>query len=92
MVGDEHAGLSARPSCGLLPPSDWGESAVANNSLNAGDVVQLKSGGPWMTVQRTYDSREIGALKAVCEWFIEGGTPKEQAFAVTSLQLRPKAT
>ena len=38
-------------------------------SLNAGDVVQLKSGGPKMTV------RVIENFKAVCQWFITYANP-----------------
>lgn len=36
-------------------------------SIKAGDVVQLKSGGNYMTVEKI---RERGA--AVCVWFVDG--------------------
>jgi uncharacterized protein YodC (DUF2158 family) len=51
-----------------------------STQIKAGDNVQLKAGGPIMTVKwKTGD-------KAYCEWF-EGKTLKGSEFTVTSLQL-----
>lgn len=46
------------------------------NQFNTGDVVQLKSGGPKMTVVKV-DDFESGSLIVVCSWFV--GTKKETA-------------
>jgi uncharacterized protein YodC (DUF2158 family) len=40
-----------------------------NETLKAGDVVQLKSGGPLMTVN--FVENEGGAEIAACTWFIK---------------------
>lgn len=48
-----------------------------------GDVVQLKSGGPVMTVRWCQD--EYGSVDAYCDWFV--GTKQEGAkFAAAQLQ------
>ena len=48
------------------------------SELKIGDVVQLKSGGPSMTI------RSVGTT-ALCEWF-DNATVKSNDFAITSLQ------
>lgn len=54
------------------------------DEIKAGDVVQLKSGGPAMTVAKA----ELwnGVMRAHCEWFVDG---KNQTgyFPATSLEL-----
>lgn len=53
------------------------------NELKAGDVVQLKSGGPKMTVTGVGD--RYGTLTASCTWFVD--TKLEHGnFPVNSLQ------
>ena len=52
------------------------EFVMAN--LRVGDVVQLKSGGPEMTILRVYDEY------AECQWFMAGEL-KTGNFAVLSL-------
>ena len=47
--------------------------------FKAGDVVQLKSGGPLMTI------KWIDGTEALCEWF-EGSKKQEQMFEMTSLR------
>jgi uncharacterized protein YodC (DUF2158 family) len=54
-----------------------------SNEFNAGDVVQLKSGGPKMTVSTV--GQFSGEIKARCDWF-EGTTPKYAMFPLTSLK------
>lgn len=55
------------------------------SELKEGDLVNLKSGGPDMTIV------EIGAfgydptVKAKCHWFV-GGELKENLFALASLR------
>lgn len=51
------------------------------NGIKAGDTVQLKSGGPIMTVSRLED----GGLNAVCGWF-DGKKDKLATFAVVMLK------
>jgi uncharacterized protein YodC (DUF2158 family) len=53
-------------------------------TINAGDVVQLKSGGPLMTVKSVGDN--YGTLTAWCVWF-EGTKKMEGAFPVITIQL-----
>lgn len=58
------------------------------SSIEAGSVVQLKSGGPKMTV--TWAEEEYGKTYAYCEWFTQNREPwkKDGAkFPVTSLNL-----
>ena len=42
-----------------------------------GDVVQLKSGGPTMTVSRTEFSEDLEDIEVECWWFV--GTKREKA-------------
>jgi uncharacterized protein YodC (DUF2158 family) len=52
------------------------------DEFKPGDVVQLKSGGPFMTIIK------LAAGTADCEWFDDKKNPQERRFAVTSLKLR----
>jgi uncharacterized protein YodC (DUF2158 family) len=54
-----------------------------SEELKAGDVVELKSGGPEMTISSIGDLR--GEVRARCDWF-EGSTSKYGSFPVTSLR------
>jgi len=58
------------------------------SEIKKGDVVQLKSGGPLMTVQATGDySFGSGIVDGVhCVWF-EKNEPKERIFDRVALQL-----
>lgn len=51
-----------------------------------GDVVQLKSGGPCMTIQDIddYSQDESGELSASCVWF-DGGKPVDRVFPLDTL-------
>jgi len=53
------------------------------DEIKVGDVVQLKSGGPRMTV--SWVSDESGTLTAGCTWFVKD-QEKFARFPVTSLQ------
>ena len=53
------------------------------SEFKAGDVVQLKSGGPNMTVERINDDRSLW-----CVWF-EGGKPDYKAFPAVALKPAP---
>jgi len=52
--------------------------------IKAGDVVQLKSGGPEMTVN--FVENDGGGEVAACSWFIKDKR-QDGRFAVTSLKL-----
>jgi uncharacterized protein YodC (DUF2158 family) len=53
------------------------------SEIKAGDVVQLKSGGPKMTVSKVYQNTH-GVPAARCEWF-EGTKPTWGSFPIQSL-------
>jgi uncharacterized protein YodC (DUF2158 family) len=56
--------------------------------IKAGSVVQLKSGGPLMTVDAVED--EYGVVKAWCDWFVQDKAPWKQergAYPLSSLKL-----
>jgi uncharacterized protein YodC (DUF2158 family) len=58
------------------------------DEIKAGSVVQLKSGGPHMTVAWVED--ELGTRQAYCEWFIQDKAPWKKegsTFPITSLKL-----
>jgi uncharacterized protein YodC (DUF2158 family) len=52
--------------------------------LKAGTVVQLKSGGPKMTVVGEENIMGVSTGRVFCEWF-EGSKPMSQGFNETSL-------
>jgi uncharacterized protein YodC (DUF2158 family) len=61
---------------------------MSTSEIKAGSVVQLKSGGPSMTVSWVQDS--YGTMSAYCEWFVQDKAPwkKDGAeFPFTSLKL-----
>jgi len=54
-------------------------------SIKVGDEVQLKSGGPVMTVQQMGDYTPEGPEDGVlCVWF-DGSNPMERVFAQATL-------
>lgn len=53
------------------------------DEIKVGDVVQLKSGGPKMTVN--WVQEESAAMTAGCSWFVKD-QEKSGRFPVTSLQ------
>lgn len=53
---------------------------MSDSEIKAGDVVQLRSGGPAMTVCAT------GVDSVECAWFVPGGEARFGAFSVTSLK------
>jgi uncharacterized protein YodC (DUF2158 family) len=57
------------------------------SQIKPGSIVQLKSGGPTMTVNWVEEYQ--GVVRAFCEWFVQDGPPwkKEGAiFPLTSLK------
>ena len=53
-------------------------------SFQIGDTVELKSGGPAMTIARL--ESEMGVLRAHCQWFDGNGTAQQYFYSVTSLK------
>jgi uncharacterized protein YodC (DUF2158 family) len=53
------------------------------DEIKAGDVVQLKSGGPTMTVEKVERWNDV--LTAWCQWF-DGKQPTANRFPLTSLK------
>jgi uncharacterized protein YodC (DUF2158 family) len=59
-----------------------------STEIKPGNVVQLKGGGPLMTVR--WVEEELGELAVCCDWFIQDKAPwkKETAtFPPTSLKI-----
>lgn len=56
-----------------------------SDTLKTGDVVQLKSGGPLMTVEWVGESSMTGTVVASCQWFDEKNKVFNQAFPPASL-------
>ena len=54
------------------------------DKLQLGDVVQLKSGGPKLTVERVGSSTDSNAV--LCYWFDGGDKLQTQWFQPTSLK------
>lgn len=52
--------------------------------IKAGDTVQLKSGGPVMTVNLVEDWN--GIMRARCDWFV-GGKNSQDYFPLASLKI-----
>lgn len=58
------------------------------NEIKKGELVQLKSGGPVMTVQNVGDYSETDGIDdgARCVWFA-GNTPYEKVFDRATLEI-----
>lgn len=50
-----------------------------------GDVVQLKSGGPVMTVALVGENGRTGGAEAFCKWFDDAQVLRELSFPVEML-------
>lgn len=79
---------SFAPYDGKKPPKDT--RGIMNESTNqgveVGDIVELKSGGPKMTVTALLvPATGSGARKADCSWS-DGATIQTQTFPVASLR------
>jgi uncharacterized protein YodC (DUF2158 family) len=58
------------------------------DEIKEGAVVQLRSGGPKMTVSWVGD--EFGTMTAICNWFVQDKAPWKKdkgRFPVTSLKV-----
>jgi uncharacterized protein YodC (DUF2158 family) len=58
-------------------------NAPMADDFQPGDVVQLKSGGPKMTIDHTY-TNAYNIRGAWCTWF-DGDNPKGKWYPLTSL-------
>jgi uncharacterized protein YodC (DUF2158 family) len=54
------------------------------DEIKPGNVVQLKPGGPRMTVSAVYRNRD-GVPSAYCAWF-DGEKAQQNSFPITSLK------
>ena len=54
------------------------------DTLNAGDSVQLKSGGPVMTIE-WIENNESGGSNAFCKWFDKKDELKSSVFEIKTL-------
>jgi len=59
---------------------------VEGEHFDEGDLVQLNSGGPVMSVQA------VAGAHATCMWFDASGTLHEQTFALGSLKRHQRDT
>jgi uncharacterized protein YodC (DUF2158 family) len=55
------------------------------DEIKVGDQVELKSGGPTMTVD-SLGKPTIGAMQANCSWFDEKNKKQKASFPLTSLK------
>lgn len=69
------------------PPKLKGRSNMAAN-LVAGSIVQLKSGGPHMTVLELYYKDPAEPFGAKCAWFDVNDDFREHDFVVAALELK----
>lgn len=61
---------------------------MTEQTIEVGDVVQLKSGGPRMTVSSVDTMYGDGPLHAWCDWFVQDKAPWKKevgTFPLTSL-------
>jgi uncharacterized protein YodC (DUF2158 family) len=61
---------------------------MSNDAIKAGDVVQLKSGGPKMTVEKIYQTPSRKTM-VHCKWFDKDNNIKAESFEPGSLQQAP---
>jgi uncharacterized protein YodC (DUF2158 family) len=66
------------------------KSEVTMAELKAGDIVQVISGGPRMTVTQVGED-SLGTTTAWCVWF-EGTKKMEGTFPMTALKHSPDPT
>lgn len=59
---------------------------MANTKFNAGDLVELKSGGPVMTIERVAISHSGGDISYACTWFA-GSKENHKVFTEASLEV-----
>ena len=57
---------------------------MTTEEIKQGDVVQLKSGGPTMTVETV--AEDLLELTAFCTWFDKNNVLQSGKFQVTSLK------
>lgn len=60
------------------------------DEIKAGSIVQLKSGGPKMTVSQVGEPAMGGEISAWCDWFVQDKAPFKKdkgVFPITSLKV-----
>jgi uncharacterized protein YodC (DUF2158 family) len=78
---DERFALGRRSD--VLPKEDGHD--MADIEIKVGDVVQLKSGGPYLTVEKLNYFAEADQTTALCTWF--GTNTSERVSQFTFLVL-----
>ena len=58
------------------------------DEINIGSVVELKSGGPLMTVGHIFENE--GSSFAICNWINSDNRPYSETYAVASIELVPR--
>lgn len=62
-----------------------------SDAIKAGDIVQLKSGGPRMTVSQVGERAHGAGPGAWCEWFDAKSTLQNAVFSPEALQVIKRA-
>lgn len=63
---------------------------MSDQEIKVGSVVQLKSGGPHMTVSQIAKGQFDDYLSAWCDWFVQDKAPWKQehgVYRITSLRV-----
>ena len=68
--------------------STQGGLDVAMDEINIGSVVELRSGGPIMTVGHIFEND--GGSFATCNWFDTNNRPHAETYPIESLRLVPE--
>ena len=56
------------------------------DEIQPGDVVQLKSGGPLMTVASVGETHMTGELSVWCEWFDDKKQAQKETFSLIAVK------
>jgi uncharacterized protein YodC (DUF2158 family) len=73
-----------RPVLKFVCIDDPSNRVTKMNEIKLGDVVQVKSGGPRMTVSAVYRNPD-GVPSAYCDWF-DGKKTQKNSFPIASLK------
>src|SRR5689334_9682706 len=83
-----YVALSLCCCCSHSDSLSYGETIRMSNEFNKTDIVQVRSGGPKMTVVNVGKDATFGMPTVWCMWF-EGTKKQEGSFSPEALQLVP---